>query len=120
MISDAQFRRLLDLGLAGAHLGRTAQARAILEGLLAYKPGHAPALLGLALTHTAVNEFERAEAILRDEVLAKNPADPEALALLGLTLALSGRAAEAAAALERIPGDSPAQALARAILSAGA
>ncbi|MDR2934629.1 MAG: tetratricopeptide repeat protein [Candidatus Adiutrix sp.] len=119
MISDAQFRRLLDLGLAGVHLGRPAQARALLEGLLAYKPGHAPTLLGLALTHTAVNEFAPAEAILRNEVLAKNPDDPEALAILGLTLALAGRTAEASAALERIPGDSPAKGLARAFESAG-
>ena len=120
MISDAQLTRLMDIGLAAAHRGWPGPARDLFQGLLAYRPGHAPALIGLALTHMAVGELERAEAILRDEVLARRPEDAEAQALLGLTLAFGGRAAEAAAALELVPREGPAGALVRAFEAEGA
>jgi Flp pilus assembly protein TadD len=115
MISAAQLARLVDVGLAAAHRGRPAQARTLFQGLLAYNPGHAPSLLGLALTHLVVGDYGPAEAIVRGRVLSRNPADPEALALLGLALAFSGRGEEAAAVLERVPPEGPAGQLVKAL-----
>ena len=115
MISAAQLTRLMDVGLAAAHRGRPAQARNLFQGLLTYKPGHVPALVGLALTHLVVGDYGPAETILKDQVLARNPAEPEARALLGLTLAFSGRADEAVAVLEQVPPESPAGQLVKAL-----
>lgn len=95
MISEAQLSRLLDVALTAAHRGLAADSRAMLEGLLAYKPGHAPALIGLAFTHVVVNDFDPAIDMLRRDVLDKNPGDQEALAILGLALKLAGRQGEA-------------------------
>jgi Flp pilus assembly protein TadD len=95
MISDAQFSRLLEVALAVTHLGRPAQGRAMLEDLLVYRPGFPPALIGLAFNHAVTDDFEGALAILRDQVLARNPQDAQALATLGLTLKLAGRPEEA-------------------------
>ncbi|MDR1111005.1 MAG: tetratricopeptide repeat protein [Deltaproteobacteria bacterium] len=100
MISNPQFSCLLDVALAASHKGQVADGRTILEGLLAWKPGFLPTLIGLAFNHVVVNEFDRAEAILKDEVLAQNPDDAQAQALLGLTLNLAGRADEASEILD--------------------
>ncbi|MDR1309672.1 MAG: tetratricopeptide repeat protein [Deltaproteobacteria bacterium] len=102
MISKAQFSLLLDVALAATHRGLAADGRAILEGLLAWNPGYRPALIGLAFNHAAVDDFARAEAILRNDVLAQDPDDAQAQAMLGLTLRLAGRADEAIAILAEL------------------
>ncbi|GHT93584.1 hypothetical protein FACS1894116_05900 [Betaproteobacteria bacterium] len=104
-ITDTELSRLVDVGLAAAHLGVIGRARSLFESLLQYKE-HAPARIGLALTYLTVGDFERSETILRDEVLANNPKDPEALAILGLTLILSGRPEDGVAVLDRVPPNS--------------
>jgi Flp pilus assembly protein TadD len=111
LIDDTQLACVVDVGLAAAHLGRPGEARTIFENLLACKPEHASARIGLAFTYLVCNDFGKAEAILRDEVLAGNPRDAEALALLGLALGFDGKAEEAAAVLERVPAGSPASRL---------
>ncbi|MDR2788753.1 MAG: tetratricopeptide repeat protein [Candidatus Accumulibacter sp.] len=115
LIDDSQLARLVDVGLAAAHLGRPGEARAIFENLLAARPEHTPAKIGRAFTYLVSNDFGKAEAILRDEVLAGNPKDAEALALLGLALSFGGKREEAARALERVPADSSASRLVQAI-----
>jgi cytochrome c-type biogenesis protein CcmH/NrfG len=95
MISEAQFSRLLDIALAATHRGLVADGRAVLEGLLTYWPGHQPTLIALAFNHAVVGDFEKAVAILKDEALAKNKDDQQALAMLGLTLKLAERTEEA-------------------------
>jgi thioredoxin-like negative regulator of GroEL len=115
LIDEAQLARLVDVGLAAAHLGKPGEARAIFEKLLVYRPEHAPAKIGLAFTYLVCNDWEKAEAILRDEVLARNPEDTEALALLGLALGFAGKAEEAARTLERVPAGSPASGLVQAL-----
>jgi thioredoxin-like negative regulator of GroEL len=75
LIDETQLARLVDVGLAAAHLGKPGEARAIFENLLVYRPDHAPAKIGLAFTYLVCDDWEKAEAILRDEVLAKNPRD---------------------------------------------
>jgi Flp pilus assembly protein TadD len=107
LIDETSLTRLVDVGLAAAHLGRPGEARAIFENLLAFRPEYAPAKIGLAFTYLVCNDFGKAETLLRDEVLARNPQDAEALALLGLALGFDGKAEEAAQVLERIPTGSP-------------
>jgi thioredoxin-like negative regulator of GroEL len=101
-ITDTELSRLVDVGFAATHLGEISQARALFENLLQYKE-HAPARIGLALTYLAAGDFARSETILRDEVLAVNPADADALTLLGLSLSFAGRTEEAAELFERVP-----------------
>jgi thioredoxin-like negative regulator of GroEL len=115
-ITDTELSRLVDVGFAAAHLGEVSHARALFENLLQYKE-HAPARIGLALTYLVAGDFTRAEAILRDEVLAKNPADADALALLGLNLVLDGRAAEGVALFESVPKDSAGGKLVAALVA---
>jgi thioredoxin-like negative regulator of GroEL len=115
LIDETQLARLVDVGLAAAHLGKPGEARAIFENLLVYRPEHAPARIGLAFTYLVCNDWEKTEAILRDEVLAKNPQDAEALALLGLALGFAGKAEESVKVLERVPAGSPASPLVQAL-----
>jgi cytochrome c-type biogenesis protein CcmH/NrfG len=115
LIDETQLARLVDVGLAAAHLGKPGEARRIFENLLAARPEHTPARIGLAFTYLVCNDFDKARTILRDEVLAKNPRDPEALALLGLALSFDGKYEEAAAVLESVPDGSPASSLVQAL-----
>ncbi|MDR0674489.1 MAG: tetratricopeptide repeat protein [Zoogloeaceae bacterium] len=115
LIDNTQLARLVDVGLAAAHLGKPGAARAIFENLIAYKPGHAPARIGLAFTYLVCNDFEKAAALLRDEVLAQNPEDGEALALLGLAQSFAGNPEAAAQTLARVPAGSPASRLVQAL-----
>jgi thioredoxin-like negative regulator of GroEL len=113
LIDDIQLAQLVDVALAAAHLGKPGEARAIFENLLVYKPEHTPARIGLAFSHLVCNDFEKAETILREEILSRNPRDAEALALLGLALSFDGRIEEAAKVLESVPDDSPTSRLVR-------
>lgn len=58
------------------------------RGVLALRPGFAPALMGKALSHIVVDDFDEAERLLKDEVLAAMPEDEDAQALLGLCYTL--------------------------------
>ena len=120
MLTEHEVKRLLDAANAGLHKGEVAAARTIYEGILAGRPGHAPALISLALSHIAVGECEQAEAILRERVLAANPDDADALAYLGLALSISGRAEEAEAVFASIPEGTAARKMASAVLEARA
>ena len=93
--------RLLEAGFFAAHTGKVFQARALFTGLLQARPGLVRARLGMAFSHLVANEFDQAEAGL-NEILEASPENPEALALLGLCLTLSGRLEEAGQALGRI------------------
>lgn len=108
MLTNQQIRRLLDIGYAACHTGSIEQARTIMEGVLADRPEHVSALVGLAYSHLTVNEFDKAEEILRKDVLAKNPGDADGLAYLGLCLMLADRKAEAREVLSQIPAEAAA------------
>jgi thioredoxin-like negative regulator of GroEL len=112
MIDDTQLARLVDVGLAAAHLGQPGEALALFENLLRYRPQHVPALIGLALAHLTGNDYAGAESILREKVLAQHPAQPEALALLALCQTFAGRAADAASTLASVPPGTAAAAVA--------
>ena len=86
MLSDTQISRLLDVANAACHGGNVVDARAMYAGVLALRPGFAPALMGKALSHIVVDDFDEAERLLKDEVLAAMPEDEDAQALLGCLL----------------------------------
>ena len=115
MLSDTQISRLLDVANAACHGGNVVDARAMYAGVLALRPGFAPALMGKALSHIVVDDFDGALTLL-DKVLAANAADADALAMRGLACMLAGRREEAEQAFAGIPQDCAAAAMARAVM----
>ncbi|WP_294486036.1 tetratricopeptide repeat protein [uncultured Mailhella sp.] len=99
MLTDSQITRLLDIANAGCHKGLVLQARAIYDGVLAVRPGHVPALIGQALSHIVIGEYDEAEKLLCDGVLSEHPDDADAKAMLGLCLCLADKKEEARAVL---------------------
>ena len=87
MLTNVEVTRLLDVANAGINKGQIALARTVYEGILAGRPDHAPTLISLALSHIAVSDFERADEILRDKVLAANPDAADASGPLYLSVA---------------------------------
>ena len=65
MLSDTQISRLLDVANAACHGGNVVDARAMYAGVLALRPGFAPALMGKALSHIVVDDFDEAERLLK-------------------------------------------------------
>jgi Flp pilus assembly protein TadD len=109
--------KLVEIGLFGAHNGQMGGALALFQGLLQASPELIPAKLGMAFIDLVTNQFDKAEAAIR-EVLTKKPDHPEALALLGLDLALSGRQEEAEPILVEVAkGSGAAAELARFLLT---
>jgi tetratricopeptide (TPR) repeat protein len=110
-------QRLLDVGLAGAHYGRPGESRAIFEGLLIFDPTLLAAKAGLALTYLVVNDFDRAQSLLK-EILTVDPNHEEALVFLGLVGKLAGLNEQASEILAPIKtGSSPAASLARELVA---
>lgn len=117
MLSNEYIQRLVDIAGAAAHGGLVRQARVIYEGVLAAQPQNASALVGKAFTHIVTDDFAAAKVILKDQVLAANADDMEALALLGLAHALAGEAEDARVTLEQVHSDGPAGAMAQQLLA---
>lgn len=64
MLSDVQISRLLDVANAACHGGNVVDARAMYAGVLApARSGFAPALMGKALSHIVVDDFDEAERL---------------------------------------------------------
>lgn len=117
MLSDAQISRLLDVANAACHGGNVVDARAMYAGVLALRPGFAPALMGNALSYIVVDDFDEAERLLKDEVLAAMPEDEDAKTLLGLCYTLARRQDEAEAVLGPLAaGEGPRAELASGLL----
>lgn len=95
MLTDAQVQRLQDIAYCASHTGNVLKARTIYAGILAIKPQSVASKIGMAFTHLVVDEFDKAEAILKDDVLAATPDDSEARVLLGMNYMLAGRNDEA-------------------------
>lgn len=117
MLTDSQIVRLLDIANAACHKGLVLDARTIYDGVLAVRPGHVPALIGQALSHIVIGEYDKAEDLLRTQVLAGNPEDADAKVMLGLCLCLADRKDEARQILqELIDGQEKSADLARSLL----
>ena len=109
MLSDTQISRLLDVANAACHGGNVVDARAMYAGVLALRPGFAPALMGKALSHIVVDDFDEAERLLKE--------DEDAQALLGLCYTLARRQGEAEAVLAPLAaGEGPRAELAAGLL----
>ena len=118
MLTQQQISRLVDIGNAACQSGAVFEARQIFDGLLALNPEHRPAIIGMALSHIVVDDFAVAENLLTDLVLAKDPDNAEALALLGLAWLLGGKLDAGRTALTRIKGqEGPAGQLAKELLA---
>jgi predicted Zn-dependent protease len=109
MLTDAHIARLLDIANAGCHNGYVADARAIYAAILAEKPQSNAARIGMALSHIVINEFDMAEQEL-GALLAENADDADAIAMLGLSLMLSGKKEEAIACLTPLAEQNTVQA----------
>ena len=116
MLEESQIVRLMDIANAGCHKGAVLEARTIYEAVLLLKPGHVPALIGQAMSHLVLNDFAKAEDMLR-AVIAEHPDDADAKAMLGLCLSLAGRKEDAREVLEPLLDDTgSASALASSLL----
>lgn len=115
MLSERQIARLLDMANLACQKGLVGEARTMFQAVLALKPNFAPALVGLAFSHVVVDDFDAALTIL-DDVLARNAADADALAMRGLACMLAGRKDEARQAFAAIPQDCAAADMARAVM----
>ena len=117
MLTDSQIARLLDIANAGCHKGLVLQARTIYEGVLGVRPGHVPSLIGPALSHIVIGEYDQAEKLLRDGVLSEHPDDADAKVMLGLSLCLADKKDEAEDLLRPLAeGETSSAELARALL----
>ncbi len=117
MLTDSQITRLLDIANAGCHKGMVLEARTIYDGVLAVRPGHVPALIGQALSHIVIGEYEEAENLLRNGILSEHPEDDDAKAALGLCLCLADKKDEAREILVPLSKEQgEAAALARSLL----
>ena len=102
---------LLDIANLACHKGMPIEARTIVDGVLAVRPGFPPAVITLAHSHLVVDDFDMALDILTP-LLEQNPDDADARLLQGLALLLSGRRNEAEDAFAHIPADCPQRLLA--------
>lgn len=116
MLSDLQIQRLVDLAGVATQEGLVDKARIILDGVLALRDEHIPALIIQAFTHIVVDDFQGAQDILDNKVLSKNPDDADALAMKGLAFMLAGQKDEAREVLARIPEDASTSELAKNLL----
>ena len=114
---DANLEAILNVGYAGVLKGSLASAKQLFEGLLAYRPGLAPAKIGLALAYLAGDKFEEAEGLLK-EVLENDPKSPEALGFLAFSKKLKGED-PGEFPPEVIEGEGPVASLAKAVMEAG-
>ncbi|MDR2825848.1 MAG: hypothetical protein LBV76_03510 [Deltaproteobacteria bacterium] len=96
---DLQF--LAEVAFCGVSMGNMLPARKIFNGILVERPGHNAPLMGLAMSHYMVDEFEQAETILLG-IIKKEPTFDLAKAHLALTYLLDGRKAEAKPLLEEV------------------
>ncbi len=117
MLNDSQISRLLDIANAGCHKGLVLEARTVYDGILALRPGHVPALIGQALSHIVIGEYDKAEDLLKNRVLADHPDDADAKVMLGLCLSLADRKEEAGEVLRPLAeGEGSSAELARSLL----
>ena len=117
MLTDSQIVRLLDIANTACHKGLVLDARTIYDGVLASRPGHVPALIGQALSHIVIGEYDQAEDMLRTQVLADHPEDADGRAILGLCLCLADKKDEARQVLQELADEQTGGAdLARSLL----
>jgi hypothetical protein len=94
VLEKKDLQTLAEIGFCAVGMGNMLPARTIFDGLAAARPGHEAPLMGLAMSHYMVDEFEKAEKILRD-LMRDKPDFRLAGVHLALCLILAGRKDEA-------------------------
>ncbi|MDR2504444.1 MAG: tetratricopeptide repeat protein [Deltaproteobacteria bacterium] len=94
MLETEDLQILAELAFGAVFTGNMLPARTIFEGLAAARPEHEAPRIGMAMSHYMVNEFDRAEEILRGLIQDK-PGFRPAVVNLALCLILSGKKTEA-------------------------
>ena len=110
-LGDKDIALLLDIANLACHKGMPAEARTIVDGVLAVRPGFAPAVITLAYSHLVVDNFDMALDILAP-LLEQSPDDADARVIQGMALLLAGRRYEAEDAFTHIPDNCPQKLLA--------
>ena len=110
-LEDKNITLLLDIANLACHKGMPAAARTIVDGVLAVRPGFAPAVITLAYSHLVVDDFDMALDILAP-LLQQTPDDADARVIQGMALLLAGRRDEAEDAFTHIPDNCPQKLLA--------
>ncbi|MCR5562402.1 MAG: tetratricopeptide repeat protein [Desulfovibrio sp.] len=110
-LEDKDIALLLDIANLACHKGMPAEARTIVDGVLAVRPGFAPAVITLAYSHLVVDNFDMALDILAP-LLEQSPDDADARVIQGMALLLAGRRDEAEEAFTHIPDNCPQHLLA--------
>ena len=111
LLGDNDIALLLDVANLACHKGMPVEARIIVDGVLAVRPGFAPAVITLAYSHLVVDDFDTALDMLA-ALLEQQPDDADARVMQGLAHLLAGRRAEAEEAFSHIPDQCPQQLLA--------
>jgi hypothetical protein len=101
MLKAEELQDLAEAGFRAVTMGKMLEARTIFEGILAERPDHAVPLMGLAMSHYMVDDFETAEKILRG-IISREPDFQLARVHLALTLLLAGRSDEAVPILREL------------------
>ena len=99
MLQEKDLQTLAEIGFCAVSMGNMLPARIIFDGLTAARPGHEAPLMGMAMSHYMVDEFNEAEEILR-RLMRDNPKFHLAGVHLALCLILAGRKDEAAPLLQ--------------------
>ena len=108
MLETEDMQTLADLAFGAVFMGHMLPARTIFEGLVAARPGHEAPRIGMAMSHYMVDEFDRAEEILR-ELMRDKPRFLPVVLNLSLCLILSGKKAEARPLLLELQKDNDPQ-----------
>lgn len=119
-VNVPESKLLAEIGFLAAGRGLPSVARNILEALLEANPSESGAVIGLAIADLTEKKFDQAISILQKRVLDKDPDNDMALAFLGMSLKMAGRAAESEIPLDRVitrNADMQAVALAQSIKS---
>ncbi len=115
LLDDSDIALLLDIANLACHKGMPAEARTIVDGVLAVRPGFVPARITLAFSHLVVDDFDKALDILTP-LLEQWPDDADARIMEGLAYLLPGRSSEAEEAFAHIPEHCPQKHLAADLL----
>ena len=94
ILTDQDVSMLLEIANLACHKGFPANAREIVQGVLAERPNFVPAQISLAYSHIVVDDFQTALDML-EGILDKHPDDDDARVMQVLALVLAGRSDEA-------------------------
>jgi hypothetical protein len=101
VLESEDLQLLAEIGFCGVSMGNMLPARKIFNGILVERPGHKAPLMGMAMSHYMVDEFEQAETILKG-LINEDPDFDLGKAHLALTYLLSGKQEEARPLLEEV------------------